>query len=138
VNTVYINLTISYHKDLFYLHPHYFSPVEYLVISSISCSKFSSGIIKSDNFAVLWVELNLLSPESKLFWWCVYIPPGNTRYASESCFTQIENDIIHFSQKSKCVALVGDVNERTAKIIIPPDFALQFFSIFTMIRITIR
>ena len=75
-----------------------------------------------------WVELDVLSPESRLFLWCVYIPPGNTRYASESCFTEIENDIIHFSQKSKCGALVGDVNERTEKLsdfIIPDEHLLH-------------
>ena len=59
---------------------------------------------------------------------CVYIPPENTRYVSESCITEIENDIIHFSQKFKCVALVGDFNARTAKLsdyIIPDENLLH-------------
>jgi hypothetical protein len=63
-----------------------------------------------------------------LFLGCVYIPPENAQHASESCFTEIENDIIHFSQKSKCVALVGDVNERTEKLsdfIIPDENLLH-------------
>ena len=63
-----------------------------------------------------------------MFLGCVYIPPENTRYASESCFTEIGNDIIYFSQKSKFVALVGDFNARTAKLsdyIIPDENLLH-------------
>ena len=58
-----------------------------------------------------------------MFLGCVYIPPENTRYASEGCITEIENDIIHFSQKTKFVALVGDFNAGTAKLLdfIIPD-----------------
>ena len=84
--------------------------------------------MENDSAFVQWVELDVISPESKLFFRCVYIPPENIRYASEGCITEIENDIIHFSQKSKCVALVGDVNERTEKLsdfIIPDENLLH-------------
>ena len=63
-----------------------------------------------------------------MFLGCVYIPPENAQHASESCFTEIYNDIIHFSQKSKFAALVGDFNAGTAKLsdcIIPDENVLH-------------
>jgi len=86
---------------------------------------------------VWWYNYYLQNFTSTLFLGCVYIPPENTRYASESCFTEIGNDIIYFSQKSKFVALVGDFNARTAKLsdyIIPDENLLHDILILRMMK----
>jgi hypothetical protein len=81
----------------------YLMVILFFVKIGTKCKKKSGGIIiiyktslsryinffENDSARVQWVELDVISPESILFLGCVYISPANTRYASESCITEI-------------------------------------------------
>ena len=104
-----------------------------------NCKKKSGGIIiiyKKN----LETFLNFLSSESEYVQWleiskkisilnenlligCVYVPPEYTKYSNEDSFTEIEEELIQFKKNTKFIALFGDFNSRTAKLLdfVEPD-----------------
>ena len=49
-----------------------------------------------------------------------YVPPEGTKYASNDCFLEIEQELIHLAHEQiKPVCSMGDFNARTGTL---PDF----------------
>lgn len=76
---------------------------------------------------VQWVEIQseILSTDKNLLLGGIYIPPENTKYASNEAFTDIENEMLVLNSKTDCnVCLVGDFNAKTKllnDVVIPED-----------------
>ena len=81
--------------------------------------------IESDSEFVQWVEISekYLNINEKLLLGCVYIPPDSSIYSSDECFTEIEDELVKFSNSTSHIAIVGDMNSRTSivKDFIVPD-----------------
>ena len=70
---------------------------------------------------VLWFECDkkLFNTDQPVIFGVVYIPPEYTKYSSDEAFTEIENEFLELSNKTKCICLMGDFNPKTAN---DPDF----------------
>ena len=52
----------------------------------------------------------------------VYIPPEFSKYSSDQSFSEVEDELIHFSTVTEQIALIGDFNARTSN---DRDFVMQ-------------
>lgn len=88
------------------------------------CIKF----IKSESEYVFWFELlvDFTGLSDNILFGCIYIPPENSKYASETAFDEIESELISFSKSSKYISLFGDFNARTNQTddFVKPDESL--------------
>ena len=73
-------------------------------------------VLNSDSKFVLWFRVfgELFDIDEDVIFGIVYIPPENSRYSSESAFTELETEFLKFSNNYKYVALLGDFNGRTS------------------------
>ena len=78
-------------------------------------------IIKTDCKYVLWFKINKFifnTIEDVLFGVC-YIPHEGSRYSSNDCFLEVEQELIKLVQDKKYVCLMGDFNARIGHM---PDY----------------
>ena len=66
------------------------------------------------NFLWSKIDKSALGSSHDLFICGVYIPPENSSYFDNEIFTDLENDIAHYSTKGN-IMLLGDFNARTSK-----------------------
>jgi hypothetical protein len=64
----------------------------------------------------MWFKCSeqLFKTDQPVFFGVVYIPPEYTKYASEYDFSELQQEYLSFSNKSKYICLLGDFNVRTA------------------------
>ena len=70
----------------------------------------------TDSKYVMWFKCSeqLFKTDQPVFFGVVYIPPEYTKYSSEDAFSELQQEYLSFSNKSKYVCLLGDFNARTA------------------------
>jgi hypothetical protein len=56
----------------------------------------------------------LFKTDQPVFFGVVYIPPEYTKYSPEDDFSELQQEYLSFSNKSKYICLLGDFNARTA------------------------
>lgn len=68
---------------------------------------------------VQWMVLNssVTKLKNRMLLGLVYIPPEGSRFASESAFVEIENELLDLQQEGDDVCLCGDFNARTKKMV---------------------
>ena len=74
-------------------------------------------LLRNQNtFSVLWFKMVNILPKKtdKMLFGCVYIPPENTWYSSDTTFHELEDELIVFSGNVRHVFLLGDFNARTS------------------------
>ena len=83
----------------------------YFIKNRKKCNKKSGGIaivyrkvlhscinfLKSESDFVQWVELSVNHLNFKILFGCIYIPPENSKYSSVEAFTEIEDELLVFS-----------------------------------------
>ncbi|CAG2244943.1 unnamed protein product [Mytilus edulis] len=82
---------------------------------------------KSDYVQWLVIHSNMLMIDKNLLLGCIYIPPENTKYASNDAFNDIETEMSELIEKTNSyVSLVGDFNAKTKLLsdIVIPDSKL--------------
>lgn len=90
--------------------------------------------INSESEFVQWVEIlhGNFDTGKDILLGCVYIPPEFSRYSSDESFSEIEDELIRFSNTSKEVALIGDFNSRTSidsDHVIPDESLLEILQV---------
>lgn len=78
--------------------------------------KQSLNFFYSPSEFVQWmgIDSTLLGTTKNILIGCVYIPPEGSKYASNQCFHEIENEMLDLSTKhDSYVSLIGDFNSRT-------------------------
>ena len=80
--------------------------------------KFSKYVkyLENESEHILWcrIDKSITSTNEDILLGCIYIPPENSQYVTSSCFDEIENEIISFSNLSDNVILTGDFNAHTS------------------------
>ena len=73
-------------------------------------------IVNTDSKYVMWFKCSeqLFKTDQPVFSGVVYIPPEYTKYSSEDAFSELQQEYLSFSNKSKYICLLGDFNARTA------------------------
>jgi hypothetical protein len=73
-------------------------------------------IVDTDSKYVVWFKCSeqLFKTDQPVFIGVVYIPPEYTKYSSEDAFSELQQEYLSFSNKSKYICLLGDFNARTA------------------------
>ncbi len=87
-----------------------------LVICIKFCLQNHVRFKETDSKVVIWVSVmkKCLNIDKHLLLGCVYLPPEGSRYASDDCFTLLEDDISRLNEADDhYVMLVGDFNART-------------------------
>ena len=86
------------------------------------------NFVSSDSEFVQWIEFidEKLNLDTNILLGCIYIPPELSPYSSDESFSEIEDELIKFSNQSKNIALVSDFNARTSveKDFVVPDTSL--------------
>ena len=64
----------------------------------------------------MWFKCSeqLFKTDQPVFFDVVYIRPEHTKYSSEDAFSELQQQYLSFSNESKYICLLGDVNARTA------------------------
>ena len=86
--------------------------------------------LKSDSEFVQWFEIasKFTGLQGKMLLGSVYIPPENSKYASDNAFEKIESELISLSSNNaNYISLFGDFNGRTGTI---PDFVIPDDTLF--------
>ena len=73
-------------------------------------------IVDTDSKYVVWFKCSeqLFKTDQPVFIGVVYIPPEYTKYSSEDAFSEMQQEYLSFSNRSKYICLLGDFNARTA------------------------
>jgi hypothetical protein len=63
----------------------------------------------------MWFKCSeqLFKTDQPVFFGVVYIPPEYTKYSSEDAFSELQQEYLSFSNKSKYICLLGDFSART-------------------------
>jgi hypothetical protein len=72
-------------------------------------------IVNTDSKYVMLFKCSeqLFKTDQPVFFGVVYIPPEYTKYSSEYDFSELQQEYLSFSNKSKYICLLGDFNVRT-------------------------
>ena len=75
-------------------------------------------IVNTDCKYVFWFRVNksLLSTTEDAILGVVYIPPEGSRYSTNDCFLEIEQELINITNGNNYVCLFGDFNSRTGHL----------------------
>ena len=73
-------------------------------------------VLSSESKFVLWFKVmgEVFDLDEDVLFGIVYIPPENTRYSSESAFTELETELLRYSSNYRYISLLGDFNGRTS------------------------
>lgn len=88
------------------------------------------SFLTSNSEFVQWLEISsdLTGLPKKWLLGCIYIPPENSKYSSDSAFDEIETEFISLSSdNANYISLFGDFNARTATV---PDFVIPNDELF--------
>lgn len=79
--------------------------------------KFIRPIESECNF-VYWFQVDkaVFNLDKNVIFGVVYIPPVNTRYASDDALNEFESEFQRFYQNTENIVLVGDFNSRTGNL----------------------
>ena len=94
-----------------------------VIIYKKSLSEYIT-FLKSESEFVQWFEIHskFTVLTEKVLMGSIYIPPENSKYASENAFDEIESELISLSSKNaNYVSLFGDFNGRTGTM---PDYVI--------------
>ena len=72
--------------------------------------------IKTQSKYIFWFKISshFTKTEQDLLFEIVYLPPEQSRYATQDIFKEIENEIITISSSFQYLCLLGDFNSRTS------------------------
>ena len=75
-------------------------------------------IVNTDCKYVFWFRVNksLLGTTEDAIFGVVYIPPEGSRYSTNDCFLEIEQELINITNGNNYVCLFGDFNSRTGHL----------------------
>ncbi|VDI68072.1 Hypothetical predicted protein [Mytilus galloprovincialis] len=100
--------------------------------SPMPCPQISSY---TDSDYVQWFEISpeLTGLRANILVGGVYIPPEYSKYSTDNAFSEIETEMMQFSENASSIILLGDFNARTATM---PDFIVPDDTLFDILDLT--
>ncbi|CAG2245404.1 unnamed protein product [Mytilus edulis] len=89
----------------------------------------------TDSDYVQWFEISpeLTGLRVNILVGGVYIPPEYSKYSTDNAFSEIETEMMQFSENASSIILLGDFNARTATM---PDFIVPDDTLFDILDLT--